>query len=122
MVNFGTPDTVPAQYKDRLFYHHNPQITLMRTTPADNTHIGQWIATKLNQAQGPVHLLLPEAGISALDIAGGPFHDPAADSALFEVLEDTLTPTWNRKITRHPLHINDPAFAAACVRAYRESQ
>ena len=122
MVNFGTQDTVPAQYKDRLFYHHTPQITLMRTTPSENSRIGQWIASRLNLAQGPIHLLLPELGISALDIAGGPFHDPAANIALFTALEATLIPTHNRKISRHPLHINDPAFAAACVRAFRESQ
>jgi uncharacterized protein (UPF0261 family) len=121
MVNFGAPDTVPAPLRGRLFYHHNPQVTLMRTTPDENTRIGQWIATRLNQCAGPVHLLIPERGISALDIAGGPFHDPAADDALFTALEATLIPTFTRKITRLPLHINDPAFAAACVQAYRKS-
>ncbi len=118
MVNFGAPETVPPHLKARLFYHHNPQVTLMRTTPAENTRIGHWIATKLNQCHGPVKLLIPERGISALDIAGGPFHDPEANAALFTALETTLT----HKITRLPLHINDPAFAAACVRAYREIQ
>ena len=48
MVNFGAPDTVPAQYRDRLFSHHNPQVTLMRTTPQENTQIGAWIAVRLN--------------------------------------------------------------------------
>ncbi len=120
MVNFGAPETVPPHLKGRLFYHHNPQVTLMRTTPAENARIGHWIATKLNQCSGPVHLLIPELGISALDIAGGPFHDPAANTALFTALEDRLIPTFNRKITRLPLHINDPAFAAACVQTYRE--
>ena len=38
MVNFGPPDTVPARYSDRLFYHHNPQVTLMRTTRDENRH------------------------------------------------------------------------------------
>ncbi|MEO6299546.1 MAG: Tm-1-like ATP-binding domain-containing protein, partial [Paracoccaceae bacterium] len=74
MVNFGAPDTIPPHLKDRLFYHHNPLVTLMRTTPAENTKIGHWIAAKLNQCHGPIHLLIPELGISALDIAGGPFH------------------------------------------------
>jgi uncharacterized protein (UPF0261 family) len=32
MVNFGAPPTVPDKYKGRLFYEHNPQVTLMRTT------------------------------------------------------------------------------------------
>ena len=32
MVNFNAPETVPAHYQGRLFYEHNPQITLMRTS------------------------------------------------------------------------------------------
>ncbi|MDQ2655801.1 MAG: Tm-1-like ATP-binding domain-containing protein, partial [Bacteroidota bacterium] len=28
MCNFGNPDTIPAKYKDRLFYKWNPQVTL----------------------------------------------------------------------------------------------
>ena len=40
MVNFGPPDTVPERYKDRLFYEHNPQVTLMRTTAEENERMG----------------------------------------------------------------------------------
>ena len=36
MVNFGGMETVPERYQGRLFYPHNPQVTLMRTTPAEN--------------------------------------------------------------------------------------
>ena len=32
MVNFGAPDTIPAEFAGRTFYRHNPQVTLMRTT------------------------------------------------------------------------------------------
>ncbi len=118
MVNFGPPETVPAQYRDRQVYHHNPQVTLMRTTAAECHAIGTWIAARLNLCHGPVRLLLPEAGLSALDAPGGAFHDPAARDALFASLEATLVPTPNRQIRRLPLHINHPAFAAACVAAF----
>jgi uncharacterized protein (UPF0261 family) len=53
-VNFGSPETVPAKYADRYFYAHNPQVTLMRTTPAENTQIGRWIGERLNRMDGPV--------------------------------------------------------------------
>jgi len=118
MVNFGAPESVPAQHAARLFYRHNPQVTLMRTTPAESAAIGQWIAERLNLCEGPVHLLIPEGGLSALDTPGGPFHDPAANTALFGALETTLRPASNRRITRLPHHINDTAFAAAAVAAY----
>ncbi len=120
MVNFWAPETVPARYAGRHFHRHNANVTLMRTSAAECTAIGGWIAQKLNRCEGPVHVLLPEAGVSALDIAGGAFYDPVADAALFESLEKGLRPTSGRRITRLPLHINDPAFADAVVAAYRQ--
>lgn len=113
MVNFWAPGTVPGHYRDRRFYHHNPNVTLMRTTPQENDAMGHWIGEKLNACAGPVRLLIPEKGISALDIEGGPFHSPEADAALFKALRATITdPT---RIQSLPLHINDPAFAKAAA-------
>jgi uncharacterized protein (UPF0261 family) len=119
MVNFGTPDSVPARFAGRLFYHHNPQVTLMRTTAEESRRIGAWIAGRLNLCEGPVRLLIPEGGLSALDAPGAPFHDPAADAALFAALEAGLNPGPDRRILRLPHHINDPAFAEAAVAAFR---
>ncbi len=118
MVNFWAPDTVPARFADRLFYHHNENVTLMRTTADECARIGAWIAAKLTRANGPVRVLLPEKGVSALDIECGPFWNPAADAALFEALETNLTQSDTCKITRLPFHINDPAFSAAAAEAY----
>lgn len=119
MINFGAPETIPAQHRYRLFYHHNPQVTLMRTTPAENAAMGEWIAQRLNLCHGPTHVLIPEGGLSGLDEPGKPFHDPTADTALFGSLEKTFQPTSNRRLTRLPHHINDPAFAAACLAAFQ---
>jgi uncharacterized protein (UPF0261 family) len=118
MVNFGAPDTVPEKYRGRLLYHHNPQITLMRTTPDENTAMGRWIGDKLNQMTAPVQFFLPEGGVSMLDAPGQPFHDPAADQALFSALEATVRQTATRQLIRLPHHINDAAFAAELVRAF----
>ncbi len=117
-VNFWAPETVPEKFKGRLFYHHNDNVTLMRTTADESAQIGVWIAGKLNQTSGPVHLLLPEKGISALDISDGPFWNPQANAALFDAIENTLTRTAIRQIKRLPFHINDPAFSAAAAQAY----
>lgn len=120
MINFWAPETVPERYRDRTFYRHNANVTLMRTTPGENYAIGTWIANKLNACEGTVHLLIPEKGVSALDIEGGAFWDPEADAALFEALETTLVAAPHRSIERLPLHINDPAFADAAAAAFRE--
>lgn len=120
MVNFWAPDTIPDRYAGRTFYRHNPNVTLMRTTAAECRAIGGFIAGKLNACAGPVRLLIPERGVSALDIEGGAFADPEADAALFDALEAGIQETPDRKVTRMPLHINEPEFADALVAAYRE--
>jgi uncharacterized protein (UPF0261 family) len=122
MVNCGPRDTVPARYHDRLFHQHNPQVTLMRTTPDENERMGRWIGERLNQMDAPVRFLLPEGGVSAIDKQGQPFHDQAADAALFRALEQTVRQTATRQLVRVPAHINDPAFTAAVLDAFRAVQ
>ena len=69
---------------------------------------------------GPCVVLLPELGISALDAPGQPFHDPAADEALFRALESGIKPTRLRRVQRVPFHINDLAFARVALNALEE--
>lgn len=120
MVNFWAPETIPVRYADRTIYRHNANVTLMRTTAAENAEAGRWIGDKLNRCDGPLIVLIPEEGVSALDIEGGPFYDPEADAALFDALESTIVQNNSRRIVRLPLHINDLEFAQAAVAAFRE--
>jgi uncharacterized protein (UPF0261 family)/ABC-type branched-subunit amino acid transport system ATPase component len=119
MVNFGAPDTIPERYRQRKFHVHNPQVTLMRTTPEENDRMGRWIGERLNKMDGVVRLFLPEGGVSALDAPGQPFWDPEADAALFKALERTVRQTGNRQLIRIQRNINDPEFASAIVGAFR---
>jgi uncharacterized protein (UPF0261 family) len=118
MVNFWAMDTVPAQFRNRNLYRHNPQVTLMRTNEEECRQIGEWIAAKLNACDGPVRFLIPERGVSAIDAAGQSFHDPDADKALFDALSDKLQQTDDRRLIRLPLHINDAAFSNALVQNF----
>ena len=120
MVNFGARETVPAQYEGRTFHIHNPNVTLMRTTPEENARMGEWIGAKLNACQGPVRFLIPEKGVSLIDAPGMPFHDADADAALFEALERTVEQNESRRLIRLPLHINDADFAQALVESWNE--
>jgi uncharacterized protein (UPF0261 family) len=81
MVNFGARETVPEKYRGRNFYIHNPQVTLMRTTPDECVEIARFLARGLNACEGPVRFLLPTGGVSALDAPGQAFWDPEADEA-----------------------------------------
>lgn len=118
MVNFWAPSTIPERYRGRLFYEHNPNVTLMRTTADECRQIGEWIGARLARCEGPVHFLIPEKGVSALDVKGGAFFDPEADAVLFEAIERTIQPNNTRCVTRLPLHINDPEFAKAATAAF----
>ena len=92
-MNFGDIDTVPARFKNRKLLAPNAQVTLMRTTPEENCLIARWTADKLIQSTSSVTVLVPECGLSSLDAPVQPFHDPEADSALFDELGAKLEQT-----------------------------
>jgi uncharacterized protein (UPF0261 family) len=120
MINFWAPETMPERYRGRHIYRHNANVTLMRTSAEECRAIGEWIGNKLNTCDGPIRFLIPEQGVSALDIEGGDFWDPAADKALFDALAGTVRWTDTRRLIRVPCHINDLAFARAAVDAFNE--
>jgi uncharacterized protein (UPF0261 family) len=113
MVNFGAAETVPEKFAGRLFHRHNAQVTLMRTTPEECRELGRILAQKVNASVGPVTMLLPLGGISMISVPGQPFHDPAADDALFSAIRKWLSPAI--PLVELDGAINDPAFAEACV-------
>lgn len=119
MVNFGARETVPEKYHGRSFHIHNPQVTLMRTTPEENRQFGAWIVDRLNRMEGPVRFLIPEGGVSAIDAPGQPFFDPEADLALFDTIEAGFEVTDNRKLLRVPYNINTLEFAEVALSEYR---
>ncbi|MDR2990037.1 MAG: Tm-1-like ATP-binding domain-containing protein [Providencia alcalifaciens] len=120
MVNFGRPSTVPEQYKDRQFYHHNAQVTLMRTTVEENRQMGHWIAEKLNACEGEIRFIIPTAGFSALDIDGAPFWDPLADQAFIDALTQHLVTTEKRQLILSPHHINSPEFCEQVIELHQK--
>ena len=119
MVNFGAPDTVPAKFAGRRFYQHNPQVTLMRTTPEECAGLGRILAEKANAYRGPVTVLLPLKGISVISAPGSPFHWPEADAALFNALMANLRK--DIPVRELDCNINDAQFAAACAEALLSS-
>jgi uncharacterized protein (UPF0261 family) len=120
MVNFWARPTVPSQFKERTLHVHNPNVTLMRTTPDEAARIGRFIVDKLNQMQGPVRFLIPEGGLSGVDRPGGPFWDPPANRALFDAITSGFRAGTNRRLLKLPHHINDPEFADALVASFNE--
>lgn len=113
MVNFGPRDTIPEKFAGRKFVVHNPQVTLMRTTPDECRELGRIVAEKINAYTAPVTVVIPQKAISLISAIGQPFEDDEADQALFESLtgklEGGIDVDWRDN------EINDPEFAKACA-------
>jgi uncharacterized protein (UPF0261 family) len=108
MVNFGPRETVPPKFAERKFYQHNANVTLMRTTPEENRLLGEEIGRKSAAAKGPVEIIFPQQGVSALDQSGKAFDDPATRAALIAGLQATCGSVPLNVLDQH---INDEAFA-----------
>jgi uncharacterized protein (UPF0261 family) len=113
MVNFTTPDTVPAKYAGRLLVTHSPNTTLMRTTLEENRALGCLVGDKLAKARRPAVLILPLRGFSIYDRAGEAFHAPGTDLAFMTEAERALGSRG--EVLRLDAHINDPVCAATAV-------
>jgi uncharacterized protein (UPF0261 family) len=118
MVNFGPRDSVPEEFEGRQFHIHNPQVTLMRTTPAENAELGEIIGEKLAAATGPTALFLPLKGVSMIDVEGEDFYDPEADQALFDALREHVGDTV--ELVEMDTDLNDEEFALAMARRLDE--
>lgn len=115
MANFGERETVPARYADRLFYIHNPQVTLMRTSPEECAELGKILAQKVNRYQAPVTVLLPTKAMSIISAEGQPFYSPEADEALFSAIKSNLSDKV--ELIEVDAEINAREFSTACAEA-----
>jgi uncharacterized protein (UPF0261 family) len=115
---------VPDQYRSREFFQYNAQNLLMRTNAEEFRKLGAEFARRLNAAKGPVSILIPLEGFSehtkrrARDLDGndkGPWKNPDDYRFFVESLKPQLK---SASIEELPLHVNDVAFADACVDAF----
>ncbi|WCJ24979.1 hypothetical protein M5689_006899 [Euphorbia peplus] len=120
MVNFGAKETIPPDFKQRKIHIHNEQVSLMRTTPEENTSFACFIADKINKSSSKVRVCLPQKGISALDAPGKPFYDPEATGTLISELQRLIQTNEDRQVKVHQGHINDQEFADALVDSFLE--
>jgi uncharacterized protein (UPF0261 family) len=115
---------VPEHYQKRDFFQYNAQNLLMRTNAEEFEKLGCEIANRLNMAKGPVRVLVPLGGFSehtkrrAHDLAGnetGPWKRPQEYQLFMDSLKKHLKVA---PVEEFALHINDTAFADACVDAF----
>ncbi len=117
---------VPERYQGREFFQYNAQNLLMRTNAQEFEQLGHEFAARINAAKGPVRVLLPLEGFSehtkrrAYDLQGndkGPWKRPDDYRIFAAALTSRLQAA---RVDELPLHVNDAAFADACVDAFIE--
>lgn len=101
---------VPPALQDRPAYDHNPEYTLVRTSPSEMVQLGDLFAERINEAQGPVQVAIPTEGLSIPNEPEGVFWDPASDAAFRDRLEEKLRS--DIPVRTYAKHVNDPAFGA----------
>ncbi len=103
---------VPSQLQGRPVYDHNPEYTLVRTSPGEMKQLGRIFAERLGQAKAPVRIMVPTGGLSIPNHPdGGVFWDPASDAGFLESLRKELGRSRpDIPIKTYQYHVNDPAF------------
>ena len=112
---------VPERYRAREFFQYNLEILLMRTSDDELAALGKLMGERLAGSQGPVTVLIPLKGWSALtgrnahDLSGretASWFRPQSDRIFVDALKRSFPDGAVRELADH---INDAAFADACV-------
>ena len=91
----------------------------MRTTVEENAELGEIMARKLSQANGPTTVVIPLHGVSAIDADEQPFNSPEARTAWIENLKTNIND--NVTVIEMDCHINDDEFATKLAETLLES-
>ncbi len=116
--NQGAPSTIPARYRARKSYYHNPVATLVRLEPDEMAKLARLVAERLSEARGPVRVVVPTRGFSLADVPGGALWHPDADEAFVEGLRDAVDGATPLELVE--THVNDPGFADLVAARYLE--
>ena len=86
--------------------------------PEEAVRLAQVLAKRLNRAQAPVTLILPDEGFCEASASGGPMYDPKADQAFIQ----TIRPLLKKEIKVVDVHgnINSSTCQQAAAKALME--
>ena len=114
-VNHMTParSKYKPEFHDRRKFHLDKLRTWIRLSPGELKEVAAVFAEKLNQAQGPVIVMIPLNGWASADLPGNETHDPAEDQLFTQVLREKLKPEI--QIVEVNANMEDPEFAKAVV-------
>ena len=118
-INFLGVESMPPEHRKRPLVSHNPQATGARLSTDEMRILAGVIAQKLNNAKGPVKLVVPTRGFSRWNAEGKTFYDPEGDRLFLKKLKEKLHPSIMYQ--EIDAHINDGCFAEAVIEEFRKS-
>jgi uncharacterized protein (UPF0261 family) len=107
-ITCGPREAAEAEFPNRVYFGHNPELTLVRLTADEMAELGTIFARKANAATGPTQVVVPMGGFSVPDAPGKVFWDPDVDGAFLTALRADLAA--HVELTVLDAHVNDDAF------------
>jgi uncharacterized protein (UPF0261 family) len=114
-VNHITPakSKYKPEYHERRKYDLDRFRTWVRISPDELREVAKTFKEKLNKAEGPVKVLIPQRGWSSVDYPGNVTHDPEEDRVFVEELQDGLNS--GIEVLEIDANMEDPEFAKRVV-------
>ena len=109
---------LPADIDRRKKVYHNSSICHTKIYPEEAVVLARALAERLNLAQAPVTLVLPDGGFCEAAAKDGPMYDPEADRAFLDTIQPLLKPEI--KVVNVSGNINDPVCQKAVADAVME--
>jgi uncharacterized protein (UPF0261 family) len=119
-VNLMSPrkSRYKPDYQARPKYDLDKLRTFLRLTPEELRLVAGAFSDKLNQARGPVRLLIPTRGWASFDREGGEVYRPEEDMVFTEELRKRLRP--DIEVVEVEANLEDEVFAEALARTFLE--
>lgn len=119
-VNHITPRKAEytEDHKRRRKYDLDRFRTWLRASPEELIKAAQAFAEKLNQARGPVKMVIPLKGWSSVDQPGNETYDPQEDMIFVNELKKQLKPQIEVRTVE--ANMEEPSFFKALIEACEE--
>lgn len=117
-IAFSPPSNIPEDIKNREIFFHTPEVAIVRANKTEMEFSASVLAEKLNNAAGPVAVVIPGKGFSPGNREGRSLYDPEADKVFVATLKKNLKS--GVRLMEIDAHINDEIFAEQAVEIFCE--
>ncbi|MFV0477705.1 MAG: Tm-1-like ATP-binding domain-containing protein [Parahaliea sp.] len=107
---------IPEPFRGRAFATHGPNVMLVRTSEEEMQTVAKVLAARVNEAPGPVVMLIPQGGFSDASRAGSALYSPQTDQVFIDTFEQYLNDS--KAVQKLDCNINDAHFAAAVLASF----